>query len=185
MSWTLQTVSRETLFKPVFSLTICIKSCIKKMTSLFNPKSQNCRVLCLTLYHNSCTTCYYWKVHEHMHIELLLQENKTYLVGVGHVNKNVWLHSLVHELVVTLTVFQREWEQLENKRHSETCCCTNITTSVWRHGPTISVLQKVARKCEKSCAEKFYHLLILWNSVNRYWLPLQIWIKGLRTIRWE
>lgn len=32
---------------------------------------------------------------------------------------------------------------------TETCCCTNITTSVWRQGPTLSVLQKGGKKVRK------------------------------------
>lgn len=64
-------------------------------------------------------------------------------------------------------------------KHTETRDAVQILTQ--QDTRAKGCCQRVARKWEKSS----YHLFLPWNSVNRYWLPLQIWIKYLRTIRWE
>lgn len=55
-----------------------------------------------------------------------------------------------------------------------------------RSGPSFSVLQNCGeKKWEQRFSVRFYLLFIRWDSVNRDWLPFQIWIKHLRTVRWE
>lgn len=91
----------------------------------------------------------------------MLEDSWLHLVCAGHVQKLLGVRRFFHQLPVARTVSQRERQELKEPQMDE------------RH--RLATSQKRARRTDP--------LLALRHRVDRYGLPLQLWMEHLLSFR--